>query len=290
MSASRGETLLALAMRPHLSSPPRRSVVKGRSPSSSRRCSSGGGGGSVEPSPPSSSPSSSAPPRQTGALSFVKGKVMPLRELGKVSAAPSFHRRDMVLLRRACLLSTSSQGEVAPFPCSGCVLVTRKSKVAAETYQYASGTEPAELQAIALAGGDRCESSTLYLNLEPCHALGQEDAVRSILDSQVKRVVVGMENPLVHLRGRAIAALREAGVRVDCLRSHLAAEMEDLEERGASGEASSGFLDFGGDTLEAEMVRTLKLCFEVKNARLLANGSYCIRITGNEVDVAAKCE
>ena len=85
-------------------------------------------------------------------LSVVKGKVVPVGEAERLRgmkedvSTSTFHRRDMVMLRRACLLSTSTQGDVAPFPFSGCVLVTKKTKVVAETYQYASGTEAAELQ------------------------------------------------------------------------------------------------------------------------------------------------
>ena len=106
------------------------------------------------------------------------------------------------------------------------------------------------------------------MNLEPSYAMGEEASVRSIVESRVARVVIGMENPLVHLRGRAIKALREAGVQVDCLRSHLAGKFDNLVEMGLSSDSSVGFLDSGGDTLEQEMVMTLKLCLET-NENLL---------------------
>ena len=58
-------------------------------------------------------------------LSVVKGKVVPVGEAERLRgmkedvSTSTFHRRDMVMLRRACLLSTSTQGDVAPFPLLG---------------------------------------------------------------------------------------------------------------------------------------------------------------------------
>ena len=58
------------------------------------------------------------------------------------------------------------------------------------------------------------EGSTLYLNMEPGYSLGEELVVNRIIEQKVKRVVIGMEQPLVHLRGRAIKVLEDAGVKV----------------------------------------------------------------------------
>ena len=69
-----------------------------------------------------------------------------------VDLSKKFERRDLVMLRNATLLAKSSQGQVSPFPYAGCVLVSRKNKVVAETFQYASGTEACEIQALDLAG------------------------------------------------------------------------------------------------------------------------------------------
>ena len=177
------------------------------------------------------------------------------------------------MLRRATLLAASSQGEVSPFPFSGCVLVSRKLKVLAETFQYASGTTPASLLATALASEDELKGSTLYMNLEPAYSLGEEAAVEAIVAAQAKRVVLGVEHPLVHLRGRAIEALRRAGVRVDCLRTHLAADIESVDAKDLLSRDGMGspHLEYGGgDSLQIEMVRTLVGCLEV-NENLLHN-------------------
>ena len=204
-------------------------------------------------------------------LGLVKGKVVPvdLEEMERTT----FQRRDMVMLRRATLLAASSQGEVSPFPFSGCVLVSRKLKVLAETFQYASGTTPASLLATALASEDELKGSTLYMNLEPAYSLGEEAAVEAIVAAQAKRVVLGVEHPLVHLRGRAIEALRRAGVRVDCLRTHLAADIESVDAKDLLSRDGMGspHLEYGGgDSLQMEMVRTLVGCLEV-NENLLHN-------------------
>ena len=167
-----------------------------------------------------------------------------------------FQRRDLVMLRRANLLSTSTHGVVAPFPFSGCVLVSAKNAVVAETFQYASGTEPAELQAIDLAGEEKCKGATLYLNMEPGCSLGGDYLVNAIVASKVKRVVIGMKNPLPHLRDKAIQAMIEAGVQVDCLSAFLLDSVNCEEDE----EVDTGVETI--DDLRGDALRTLKGCFD----------------------------
>jgi diaminohydroxyphosphoribosylaminopyrimidine deaminase/5-amino-6-(5-phosphoribosylamino)uracil reductase len=201
--------------------------------------------------------------RDSSSLS-VMGVIKP-KSSSRIDLSKRFERRDLVMLRRATLLAKSSQGQVSPFPFAGCVLVSRKNKVLAETFQYACGTEACELQALDLAGFSATDGSTLYLNMEPGYSLGEELVVDRILQARVKRVVVGMESPLVHLRGRAIQALEEAGVKVDVLSSALR-EALLCEEEGLDS------VNLGLDSMEStpktDMLRTLKGCYEL-NENLL---------------------
>uniref|UniRef100_A0A7S2Z6T2 CMP/dCMP-type deaminase domain-containing protein n=1 Tax=Chloropicon laureae TaxID=464258 RepID=A0A7S2Z6T2_9CHLO len=255
---------------------------------------------SGNPSSPSSKSKSQQPQSKT------MGVIKPKQLQGSVVAedaelSTTFSRRDLVELRRACLLAHSTKGEVAPFPFAGCVLVSRKGKVKAETFQHASGTTPAEIQALAIAAPKACKGGTLYLNMEPAHALGQEASVEGIAAAGVARVVLGMANPQPHLQGKATAALREAGVQVDCL-SALVLNPE-LEEEGAASavavadRALALSREMAGavvDTLEADALWTLKGCLEtnedllhcVAKARPLCVLKYAMTIDGKTASVS----
>ena len=78
------------------------------------------------------------------------------------------------------------------------------------------GAPSAELQA-AQQAGPAARGATAYLNLEPGDCHGDDTALRALLDAGVARAVVGLPQPLRHLRGASIAALRAAGMRVDVL-------------------------------------------------------------------------
>jgi hypothetical protein len=65
--------------------------------------------------------------------------------------------------------------------------------------------------------GPASHGATAYLNLETGDCHGDNKSVAALINSGVSRVVVGVRNPLSHLRGTAIAALRASGLVVDVL-------------------------------------------------------------------------
>ena len=118
----------------------------------------------------------------------------------------------------AAALADASAGLTAPHPNAACVLVCpRTGRVVGAAFQRAQGTTAAE-ELAARAAGPAARGCTAYLNLESgsdCH--GDDAAVRALAGAGVARCVVGLRHPLPHLRGRAVAALRAAGLRVDVL-------------------------------------------------------------------------
>ncbi|GAQ81151.1 riboflavin biosynthesis protein RibD [Klebsormidium nitens] len=120
---------------------------------------------------------------------------------------------DSVHIARAIELSKSSEGLTAPHPNAGCVLA-HGSEVVGEGFLYAQGTESAEAQAVR-AAGPRAAGATAYMNLEPGDCHGDRRAVKVLIDAGVKRAVIGMRHPLSHHRGKAIDALRAAGIVVE---------------------------------------------------------------------------
>ncbi|KAM7279590.1 hypothetical protein ACFE04_006724 [Oxalis oulophora] len=125
------------------------------------------------------------------------------------------HSHDAVYIRRAAQLADKSAGFTSPHPNFGCVIAT-PNNVVGEGYLYAQGTKPAEIQAVE-AAADSCRGATAYLNMEPGDCHGDHTAVSALVQAGITRVVVGIRNPLQHLRGNAIRALRSQGLQVDVL-------------------------------------------------------------------------
>ncbi|XP_052184304.1 riboflavin biosynthesis protein PYRR, chloroplastic [Diospyros lotus] len=137
------------------------------------------------------------------------------------------HSLDASYIRRAALVADSSAGFSSPHPNYGCVIVSPSGSVAAESYLYAQGTKPAELQAVE-AAGPLCNGATAYLNMEPGDCPGDRTAVSALVQAGIARVVVGIRHPLQHLRGNAIRTLRNEKVTVDVLGEDL--KSETIEE------------------------------------------------------------
>ncbi|XP_031260870.1 riboflavin biosynthesis protein PYRR, chloroplastic isoform X2 [Pistacia vera] len=134
----------------------------------------------------------------------------------KLGADLDGHAQDAAFVRRAADLADKSAGFTSPHPNFGCVIATSTGKVAGEGYLYAQGTKPAEVLAVE-AGGEWCRSATAYLNLEPGDCHGDHTAVSALVQAGITRVVVGIRNPLQHLRGNAVRALRSQGLQVHVL-------------------------------------------------------------------------
>ena len=104
------------------------------------------------------------------------------------------------------------------------------------------GTESAEAQAARAAGGV-ARGGTAYVNLETGDCHGDEASVGALLATGVARVVIGLPNPLQHVRGVARTLLQANGVAVDVLgetpvATEAAAEQAALEACLAVNEVS----------------------------------------------------
>jgi len=141
-------------------------------------------------------------------------------------------QRDEAYLIEACELAKSSMTRTEPHPYQGCVLVAPAGAVETgreeHTYSgslWAQGCESAEVIA-AREAGDKARGGTAYLNMECGDCDGDDAAVRALLEAGIARCVIGMRHPLPHFRGKAIEALRAAGVVVEIL------EEEDQDGAG----------------------------------------------------------
>lgn len=110
--------------------------------------------------------------------------------------------------------------EVAPNPCVGAAVVSG-GRVIARGFHQVYGREHAEIDALAQAGKSgvpRAEWDTLVVTLEPCSSSDKTPpCTDAILNSGIRRVVVGSLDPDPRHRGRGIELLRAAGLEVELL-------------------------------------------------------------------------
>jgi diaminohydroxyphosphoribosylaminopyrimidine deaminase/5-amino-6-(5-phosphoribosylamino)uracil reductase len=120
-------------------------------------------------------------------------------------------------MARAIELAAGARTRTAPNPWVGAVVVPAGGAgLAFEGATSPPGGDHAEVVALAQAvEAGLAEGATLYSTLEPCSHHGRTPpCVDAVVGSGVARVVVGIEDPDEHVRGRGIAALRAAGLEV----------------------------------------------------------------------------
>ncbi len=115
-----------------------------------------------------------------------------------------------------CLsLAELGRSEVAPNPMVGCVLVENET-IISTGYHTKYGAAHAEREAILAPGiQDKLHLCTLYVNLEPCSHQGKTPPCADlIIDSGIKRVVIGAKDPNPLVAGKGIKKLKDAGIEV----------------------------------------------------------------------------
>lgn len=122
--------------------------------------------------------------------------------------------RDLAWLKRAVAVARRGLGATYPNPSVGAVVV-RSGSVLGSAHSDRTGGDHAEVRALRKAGA-AARGSTLYVTLEPCDHHGRTPpCTASIIAAGVRRVVIGLEDPAGHVRGRGIKRLRAAGIAVE---------------------------------------------------------------------------
>ena len=123
-------------------------------------------------------------------------------------------------------LNRARLGEIGtyPNPRVGCVIV-RDNQVLAEGHHAACGGAHAEVAALEALSAPEASltEATAYVTLEPCSHHGRTPPCADrLIESEIGRVVVGMQDPDPRVAGSGIARLREAGITVDVLEAFAA--------------------------------------------------------------------
>lgn len=122
---------------------------------------------------------------------------------------------DLSMMRRAIQLARNGRLDTSPNPMVGCVIAVG-DRIIGEGYHRRCGEGHAEVNAVAsVKDRSQLHEATAYVTLEPCSHYGKTPpCAKLLIDSGLKRVVIGSGDPNAKVNGRGIAMLRDAGIEV----------------------------------------------------------------------------
>ncbi len=117
-------------------------------------------------------------------------------------------------MKRALRLAARGQGRTSPNPIVGAVIVAG-DRVVGEGYHKEAGGPHAEVWALREAG-NKARGATMYVTLEPCAHEGRTPpCVNALIAAGIAGVVAAVLDPNPLVKGKGLAALREAGVQTE---------------------------------------------------------------------------
>ena len=124
---------------------------------------------------------------------------------------------DNTLMEYCLSLAEAGWPNVSPNPCVGAFIV-HNDQIVKEGWHQSFGSAHAERHAItALNDNERklLPESTLFVSLEPCNHHGKTPPCTDlIIESGIRRIVVGYSDPNPLMCGRSLQCLRDAGIEV----------------------------------------------------------------------------
>jgi len=120
---------------------------------------------------------------------------------------------DEIFMKKVLRLARRGLGSTSPNPVVG-AFVVKNGQIIGSGYHRKAGAPHAEIEALSMAG-ERAKGCTLFVNLEPCNHYGRTPpCTKAILESGIKRVVVGIADPNPNVTGGGCKFLRSKGVEV----------------------------------------------------------------------------
>ncbi len=122
-------------------------------------------------------------------------------------------------IRKTIELAEKGLGLVAPNPLVGSVIIDEFQNIISEGYHHKHGDIHAEIDALNnITSNLDLSKATLYCNLEPCSHNSPEKinspCSPQIIQSGIKKVVIGMTDPNPKVAGNGIKMLKNAGIEV----------------------------------------------------------------------------
>lgn len=132
-----------------------------------------------------------------------------------MSAAMTTRKSDVTFMRAALAEARRGLGLTSPNPAVGAVLVVGK-KIVARGHHRRAGAPHAEVECLARFGRRLPANAIMYVTLEPCSTTGRTGpCTTALVEAGLRRLVVGAIDPNPKHGGRAIDALRKAGIDVE---------------------------------------------------------------------------
>ncbi|MCE5194548.1 MAG: bifunctional diaminohydroxyphosphoribosylaminopyrimidine deaminase/5-amino-6-(5-phosphoribosylamino)uracil reductase RibD [Nitrospiraceae bacterium] len=121
---------------------------------------------------------------------------------------------DALMMKRVLRLAAKASGMTSPNPMVGALLV-KNEKIIAEDFHKKPGTPHAEALVIQKTGA-KAKGTALYVNLEPCCHTEKltPPCTKAIIESGIKKVILGMKDPNPKVFGRGIKEMENAGIKV----------------------------------------------------------------------------
>lgn len=120
---------------------------------------------------------------------------------------------DVWHMTSALNLARQGLGRTWPNPSVGCVIV-KEGHIVGRARTADGGRPHAETIALDMAG-ERANGATVYVSLEPCAHEGQTGpCAQALIEAQVKKVVVAIEDSDPRVNAKGIEMLRDAGIEV----------------------------------------------------------------------------
>lgn len=128
---------------------------------------------------------------------------------------------DELYMKRCLALAELGMGNVSPNPMVGCVIV-HDGKIIGEGYHQKIGEAHAEVNAIndvfsnyGAEAPTLLKNATAYVSLEPCAHFGKTPPCADLLiKHQIKKVVIGNNDPFTQVNGKGIGKLKDAGIEI----------------------------------------------------------------------------
>ena len=114
----------------------------------------------------------------------------------------------------AMKLALKAKGMTSPNPMVG-ALVVKNGRIIGRGYHAKAGLAHAEVIALDQAG-QKARGATLYVTLEPCAHFGRTSpCVDRIIQSKVKKVIIGMIDPNPLNNGKGVGMLKNHKIKVE---------------------------------------------------------------------------
>lgn len=133
-------------------------------------------------------------------------------------------------MRRCLQIAKNGLGTTYPNPLVGSVIVANDT-IIGEGWHHKAGSPHAEVNALtSVKQNFSLKDATIYVSLEPCSHFGKTPPCADlIINSPIRKVVIGSLDPNPQVAGRGVKKLMDAGCQV--VIGVLEAECEELNKR-----------------------------------------------------------